>query len=263
MIRIRTVLIPLLAAAAAMFALAAPAAAATQAPPAPAAVTAVQTIQCQWIIGHSKWGGSWFEGRFSKNTCEEVLRGFAHCQEGRSLDIRTGGWAEPAGKWSQASCLPGWSLKGGGVDVKCETCSSYHRYWVTGDFPFDVPAAHYAGGTQASTVSLAKALRSCSYHWSNLTWNNYLIDFTFTQTCGKSLRAWGNWQNAGYHYGTYRKTPPGGAKHSVACGVPTTCGSGGGNLITGGYQVKSTGVMVCVIHCSAAIVKRYHLALAA
>jgi hypothetical protein len=92
--------------------------------------------------------------------------------------------------------------------------------------------------------------RACRFRYS-ASHNADSVAFTFTQTCGKSLRAYGDWQNAEFHYGTYRKTPPGGTKYSVACAVSSTCGSGGGSFWSGGYQRKDTGAFHCLWGCSA------------
>jgi hypothetical protein len=92
--------------------------------------------------------------------------------------------------------------------------------------------------------------RRCTNDWT-ITHNPNLVQMALRQTCGLSYRAYGNWQNTGFRYGTYRKTSPSqGVKYSVACGE-LSCQSGAGTLFSGGYQRKSDGRLFCTISCSA------------
>lgn len=266
MIRIRTVLLAVLGAAAVAIGLASAAAPAAHhaAPAAHTTALAQPARQCQWIIGRSQWGSTWFQGRFSKNTCStsRVIRGFIHCQDGRSERIWTGGWVHPAGKWSQAHCkIAGYTIKGGGVDVSGDGGSTYHRYWVTGDFPFQVPAAHYSGGVVAHTVAAVKRACKLAYRITTVTKN--IFEIKFTQTCGISYRAWRRWGGNDYDLGTYRKCPGCVSEYSTACDISSCQSHPDGAPFCYGYQRKDTGAMTTLGGCSSRSLRRHRLDLAA
>jgi len=104
-------------------------------------------------------------------------------------------------------------------------------------------------GLAAQPAAAASAQHRCTFGLSHTNTANW-IDYRITQTCGKSLRAIGNW-GGHLHYGTYRKTPPGGVKHSVACDETTCQSHPDGALNWGGYQRKDTGAITCQISCAA------------
>jgi hypothetical protein len=91
--------------------------------------------------------------------------------------------------------------------------------------------------------------RACHFGYRVAANTNALLDLTITQTCGKSLRAWKRWGASDIDLGTYRKTPPGGTKHSVACDTTSCQGHPDGAPFDGGYQRKDTGAMVCLVGC--------------
>jgi hypothetical protein len=106
------------------------------------------------------------------------------------------------------------------------------------------PAAAGAGQTAGDQA------RRCSFRWSSAVVTKNLVDFAFTQTCGKSLRAWRRWGGSDIDLGTYRKTDPSqGVKHSVACDVTSCQGHPDGAPFCWGYQRKDTGQRIKLGGC--------------